>query len=483
MLVVSPVLIHGLGAETYGQWIVLLSLIGYVDLLDLGMSGAAVRYLSLEIGDQKVDGVAEALTFFRRIFRWISLVAGALVFVGVMLLPHLARDVTSGAEMQFVLAVCGGGSAVSYLFRCNVLLLKAHLLYHRIVSAGLVRLVVWNSGLVLVISLGFGLGALALCWVTGLMTELVLTWWWARALKPVSIGVGLFPDGREVFGFGLKSFLGGVAGTLRDRIDVQILAAVVSTQAVAQYSIATRFVTMLTEVMNAGFGAHLLAAFSQQCNDESPRRRQESFLTTIRLSSALAVALGLLLCWVVPPFITLWLGSGFDSAKLVVWILVPPTSLLAAQYPLGAFLASRNLHGGLVTWSLVGAAANGIGSIYLAGRMGLVGVVIPTAIELLVLSSVGLPILVRRSREVSVRKYLTTLAKSVGIVGGAGGTALFILQLILPNNTWPFLICGAVVIGGVAALSIWSAILTGGERRGLSMYAGRRFSKDGSAGA
>ena len=98
MLVVSPVLIHGLGAETYGQWIVLLSLIGYVDLLDLGMSGAAVRYLSLEIGDQKVDGVAEALTFFRRIFRWISLVAGALVFVGVMLLPHLARDVTSGCD-------------------------------------------------------------------------------------------------------------------------------------------------------------------------------------------------------------------------------------------------------------------------------------------------------------------------------------------------------------------------------------------------
>ena len=42
----SPFIVHRLGNETYGTWALLVSLVGYLGLLDLGVRGAVTRFIA-----------------------------------------------------------------------------------------------------------------------------------------------------------------------------------------------------------------------------------------------------------------------------------------------------------------------------------------------------------------------------------------------------------------------------------------------------
>ena len=60
-LVLTRVLLRHLGASTYGLWIVLLALVGYLGLLDIGVGTAAVQRVArlTAIGDE--EGVADLI--------------------------------------------------------------------------------------------------------------------------------------------------------------------------------------------------------------------------------------------------------------------------------------------------------------------------------------------------------------------------------------------------------------------------------------
>src|SRR5712692_3971909 len=59
----SPYLVHHLGNTGYGVWTLILSLTGYLGLLDLGVRGAVTRYLAkfhTEADHEKASHVASS---------------------------------------------------------------------------------------------------------------------------------------------------------------------------------------------------------------------------------------------------------------------------------------------------------------------------------------------------------------------------------------------------------------------------------------
>ncbi len=67
-LVLTRVLLRDLGASTYGLWVVLLSIVGYLGLLDVGVSTAAVQRVArmTAVGDNQglADVIRTASVFF-----------------------------------------------------------------------------------------------------------------------------------------------------------------------------------------------------------------------------------------------------------------------------------------------------------------------------------------------------------------------------------------------------------------------------------
>lgn len=93
-LVLTRVLLRDLGTSTYGLWIVLLSMVGYLGLLDAGVSTATVQRVArmTSVGDDQgmADVIRTASVFFS--------VSGAIaVAITVVVAPFLADIVHLGS--------------------------------------------------------------------------------------------------------------------------------------------------------------------------------------------------------------------------------------------------------------------------------------------------------------------------------------------------------------------------------------------------
>ena len=76
-LTLTPFLIHRLGAEQFGVWVLLNTLLGHFELLEIGLLPAIVRYVSLY----------EARDDQKEIESLVGSAAAALLLVGVATLP------------------------------------------------------------------------------------------------------------------------------------------------------------------------------------------------------------------------------------------------------------------------------------------------------------------------------------------------------------------------------------------------------------
>src|ERR1700730_15716486 len=74
-VVVMPFLIHRLGQESYGLWILIGSLTNYFRLLDLGVRGSVGRYVAFYKAKHDRDGVNRTLSTATVILAGVAILA------------------------------------------------------------------------------------------------------------------------------------------------------------------------------------------------------------------------------------------------------------------------------------------------------------------------------------------------------------------------------------------------------------------------
>src|SRR5258705_13079283 len=78
----TPLVVKHLGATAYGIWILAISTVGYLNLLDLGLRSAIIRFVSKAQTQGKVDEAQDAISaalWFR------SLISSAVVVISIIL--------------------------------------------------------------------------------------------------------------------------------------------------------------------------------------------------------------------------------------------------------------------------------------------------------------------------------------------------------------------------------------------------------------
>lgn len=467
VLVVSPFLIGRLGKEEYGLWVLLLSVIGYLDLLDLGLNQTAVRYLSLASGAGNVDAEAQMFCFFRNIYKRIGMVSLGVTVIAMVVLPYVATDDTVVRKSRIIIGMGGMMMSGSFVFRIYSALLKSRVLYYKLIIAGIVRLLIYTGLMVVILMYHGGLIALALAWTTGLTIELAMIWMQARRLVPVSQSLNPVPPSkiREIKGFAGKTLGGVLAGFMRDRVDTQILGSHLGTISVTHYAVGSRLIMMFSDVINALFGGHFLAAFAQVHARGGREGAVETLLNTIRISAPIALSGGICIFVLGPTFIDHWLGAGFEESHAVVRILAFPVALAMMQYPLGPYLGSMNRHGMMAAVSMFGGAFNLILSLLLVRWVGFPGVVIATAVELSLTGLILWPWLLVRSGGVELKRYVWVLARPIIVLLPVawGGGLLLSDWLAMSAGVAKFGLAAVALCLGLAVAS-WFGILNRSEK-------------------
>lgn len=476
MFVTTPLMVHHLGPERYGVWIVALVVIGYVRLLDLGVSLTGSRFLGRAIGAGDHERYDELFIAFSYLFNRIGLAAFLVTLILAFVLPLCVPGYAVLSEARWI--ILGLGLATSFRFWTQIFLvvLKSHLRYDWIGLTSIIKTILQGALVFFLLTQGHGLTSLLLAYVAADAVDQVLLVLFSRRIYPEGRlrvirerPTGLGP----ILRYSGTAMMTTLGHQLRNGIDPLVIGHFSGLAFVPVYSIGSRFLSLFTDIVNAIFGGSFIAAFSQLDGRNEPESLTQNFLKAIRFSAALAALGAGYLTIFGPTFIERWIGPSFSDAGKVLLILVGPTTLMLSQYPTWSFFYSRNKQHWLAGTFFWGGAFNVILSILLAMKIGFFGVVWATAIELSVFYGVVVPFLVARVGEIPITVYFWQILRSgLPYLAIAALYYTFIGSFVQPQYL-SLLLTGAG-LGCLAFPLFWWSTLVKKERDAISSWVSKK---------
>ncbi len=333
-LVMTPVLITGLGTEAFGIWIVVGSLALYREILQFGFSTATPKYVAeyAALDDQERLRSSIATAF------WMLAIPGAVALVlglGLAAVFPQLFHVSSGLQGQtqvlvliiaidFALAIptdAFGGVLVG--------LQRYDLLNTTLITVNVAQAIAWA----VVIVAGGGLVPLGASTVAiSLLGQL----WRYRVARRLVPGLSISPRSvdrklvRPFTGLSVWYAVQNVATLVLNRIDTIVVGIVLGVAAAGVYAVGQKFTLAIGQLLtpvSTVFFPHSSELSAQR--DTAGLRR--SLLTGTRILLAVAAPFALTLAILAGPLIQAWVGSGFDGAVPVVIFLAGAVSIWAVS--------------------------------------------------------------------------------------------------------------------------------------------------------
>ena len=253
-VVILPFNVAHLGTSAYGLWVLAASVTAYFSILDLGYSGAIVKFVAQYRARRDVRGLNEILSTLFVVFVVLAVVmygAACVLAVYVDSVFHLDPDQTHIARV--VLLVVTVNVAASTAFSVFGGVINGFQRYDLNNVVGTASSVATAAVNVIVLLLGYGLVEL----VVSMTLVRVLTLWIYRAnayqvFPGLHLTPGLFRRERlrEVTGFSVHMAVIDWANKLNYSVDALIIGAFMNTTAVAVWSIAQRLAELAQRLAN-----------------------------------------------------------------------------------------------------------------------------------------------------------------------------------------------------------------------------------------
>ena len=474
-LVLTRVLLHHLGVAQYGLWVVLQALIGYLGLLDAGVSTAAVQRVARLMAENDREGVAAVIRT-----GWVFFAASALVVivVTVVVAPFLSSILHLGDISPTVaaatLVVLGLMTAVTFLQSVPTAVLFGSGRGDRTIQIGIVVLFVTQLGQIAVVLVGGGLVGLALVSTVGAAVGLVLTVLSVSRATGSSMRHGHFDRALlgELLRFGSLQTVVTLAGVVSYQLDALLIGLILPVAQVAPYNVALSTANFNRSISAQGT-AYLLPSYTHfetvGDRDRQARYFLRSVLTGVALSAPILVALAAF----GDPLLTLWLGTVPARSYQIMVALGFVTVLQLPGHQSFLFLTGVGRNRTLAPLAVIGALANLAGSVAATFWLGPIGPAIGSLPVVVVLEFFVLPVVVCRHLRMPPRRYFReAIAPVVPVVAVAAAAALVLVHA-LPHAHG----LGAVIGAGVIVAVSWivAAAVTSRLEPGIRASVWRRL--------
>lgn len=383
-LVFMPFLVKTFGTVNYGLFLLVSSISGYSGILDLGVGTSVVKMTaeSAARGDHRRTGqiVSSAVAFFigvgiitALIMLVLGLNAGSLFKIsadGARLLRNLFLVAALWALWSWPSGVAGTVLAGFQRYTQSSLVSLATVLG----TAGVtVAVIVTHQG-----PLALVLGTYAVTFATSLV-QIGLA---KRALGPTKLSARLvsIDSFRTIFGFAWAVLVIQVCSVIvYQQTDRVVLGVFVGAAAVALYEAAGKFQGLVAQLTTFS-----VSAVMPMASHLHAQGRQESlhqlFLRGTKYSLMLLSPVVVVLMVVARPLLLNWLGPTFAAQALAAQILISHQLLTSGTAVGHSMILGTGLLPKRVPYIVFVAALNLALSLLLVQRMGIMGVVLGTAI-------------------------------------------------------------------------------------------------------
>ncbi len=317
-LLTVPVALHYLTRAEFGLWALVGQLTGYINLIDLGMSGSISRTL-VDHKDQRHDGGYGSVVQTSFL---VGIAQGLIVIAASFLLAFCTTDllnVESALRGTFLRLVIAQGIFIGlgFIFRPPSLMCAAHQRYDVVNYAQSINQVV-NVG-VLWISFFLGAGIFSLVWAfaASQVASIAVVFWGCVHLKFLPAkgewGKPTWQLFHELFAFGRDVFLWGLGAQLINASQILLITRVLGLEAGAVWSVGVRLYNMLGQFIFRIFD-FASGAFAEMMVRHERERLLRRFQSVVVLSSSLAALGGVMYASLNQPFIELWTSGRISWA-------------------------------------------------------------------------------------------------------------------------------------------------------------------------
>jgi O-antigen/teichoic acid export membrane protein len=384
-LAVLPFNVAHLGTAAYGLWMLTASVTAYFSILDLGYSGALVKFVAQYRARRDHRALNEILsTAFVMFAGFGVLTYGAAILVAVFLdtIFQLTPDqVHTGRLVLLIVSVNVAVGTSMSVFGAVISGFQRYDL-NNLVGAGTGLAVAAAN--VAVLALGYGLVELVAC------TTLVRLLFFGiyrlnayRVFPELRVRAGLFRRARlrELTHFSVYVAMIDWANKLNYSVDALIIGAVLNTSAVAVWAVGQRVAEVTQRIANQ-LNEMLFPTIVD--SDEAARndRLQTILVQGTRLTLAIVMPLSVGLILVARPLVTAWVGPEFSGSVIVLQLLLAAVILRVGSATAATILKGAGLHRLLAGVNMTAALCNIAISLAVAPVYGLPGVALGTVIPI-----------------------------------------------------------------------------------------------------
>ncbi len=381
----TPYVLHTVGVEAYGTWLLITSLTGYLGLLALGVPLASVRYLAQHVAEGDVEKANTAIGSCMGLYLLLgagAMLVGGGLFIFFTLTYHIPPALRLDAHVAFAVAVL-------YVSLWFVALLPEGVFaaHDDFVVRNLVRLagVLLRLGLTLgLLALRASLVMLAIVQLACIAFDFSVCWLIIRRRYPgtrLALADFDWRMVRRIFSFSLFVLVLQAGMRLSFETDSLVIGAFRDVGSIPYFTVGNSLIVYLMEFIVAIAAVVMPTATRLKTQGRAVELR-ETFLKWSKIALSLTLMIGMFLIVLGPRFIAWWIDPSFEGPAgqvlqvlMLSYLVFLPVRGVALPILMGLGKPGLPALGFLVA----GVVNLGL-SVWLVHPMGLVGVALGTAI-------------------------------------------------------------------------------------------------------
>ncbi|SNC74362.1 Membrane protein involved in the export of O-antigen and teichoic acid [Marinobacter sp. es.048] len=472
--IMAPIYLKMMGHHDYGLREMVLALVGYMGMLDLGMRPTVSRFASMHNAQNDRESLLTVYGTSLVFMTLVGVILGLFFWLWALSFPDILNPEGMEGNTKYTLFLLLVGAQLVFLFPgfvCESFLEGLQRYYFKnlvnIFSIVLISVLAYHY-----ITPENALALLALLAAVGTLIKLII---FAAILMRPMVGA-IYPNlrlfsrekFREMLAFGFKSFIQGAAGKVEKMSDRIVIGTIMSPAMIPVYTIPATLVTYMATISMT-----LSHTFMPLFSDLDARGEREKskivYLLASKLLVALVIPMGVGICLVGGPFIAIWMSGQFDPdlvdailILLVIYMGVPKLNPFASRY-----LTAINKH---VIFAKVAppAALVNLGlSIWLVLEYGVIGAALGSVLPVFVVMPIFLKV-VADNLGITMLQYVkhAILPAIIPVMVMGGGLAWWRVEYGLAGYLD---IVAAVVASGVVYGVLYWFISIGKDERDVLM--------------
>lgn len=384
-IIVLPLNLAFLGPSAYGLWMLTASITAYFSILDLGYSGAVVKFVAQYRARRDSLALNEILSTAFIVFA----TCGAVIYLIALGVSFFLGDI-----FQLTPDQVHTGRVVLLIVTAHVSTATAFSVFGGVINGfqrydlnnlvGALNAVVVSIVNVAVLALGYGLIELvAATTIVRIATLLIYRANAYRVFPELRIRPSLFRRARlgELTGFSIYMAVIEWALKLNYSVDALVIGAFLGTSAVAIWTVGQR-IAEITQRLSNQLNEILFPAVVDSDAAERLDQLQMIFVQGTRLSLATVVPLGAGIILLAGPLVRAWVGPSFAASVPVLQILTVVVIVRVGTATASTLLKGAGRHRFLAVATGATALANLALSVALVKPLGLLGVALGTLIPI-----------------------------------------------------------------------------------------------------